>query len=123
MIEHEERAFLPLVMPHMQTAIVNRVPPEPIEDRGEAPIGRWTKVIAFTIGLSAALGGYMLVMPRGAALIRPASASEVVAAPASTPATPSLGAANAVAENNAPAHKASRAHRRHAHKHRTASRH
>lgn len=121
-----------------QTAIVHRAPPDRIEGGGDAPTGRWTRVLAFTFGLAVAIGGYALVMPRAAAwrtwasahLPPPASASEAVVNPGPPTPTPALGAANpdSVQAVDHPvkkvaAHKAGRSKRRHPTKHRTASRH
>jgi hypothetical protein len=111
-----------VVLP-VQTAIVHRAPENEIHDRGDAPIGRWTKVFAFTIGLTAAIGGYVLVKPFVAAR-RSASPPEAVATSAPSTATPLLGAASpdsVQVVKKAKAHKATQAKRRHALKHQTAS--
>jgi hypothetical protein len=108
----------------VQTAIVHRAPENEMQDRGDAP-GRWTKVFAFTIGLTAAIGGYVLAKPL---LVSPRSASpsEAVATSAPPTATPSLGASSPDSEQvvkKAKAHKTTQAKRRHPAKHRTASKH
>jgi hypothetical protein len=48
----------------MQTAIIHRVAPTDIAEVVAPPMGRWTKVIAFTIGLATAVVGHASLMPR-----------------------------------------------------------
>jgi hypothetical protein len=98
-------------------------------DGGEAPIGRWRKVVAFVIGLTIAIGGYIVVGSRLPTWRSSANASEVVASSGPATATPALGAGNPdgaqVADRPVPKaepHKANRPQRRHPPKHRVASR-
>jgi hypothetical protein len=112
-----------------------------VGDRREAPLGRGRKVIGFAVGLAAAMSLNLFVGPRSAAshptdhaspspalaISGPTAASGPAVPPAGLDAKPSPGTfadGVPVADpplERAPAHKASRAAKRHPPKHRGAS--
>ena len=108
-----------------QTAVVHRAREDELEARSEAPVGRWTKVIAFTVGLAIAIGGYALlnvrVDTRPAAAI-PTSSPAASPSPVVEAAQPAAPASASEVVPKAKPHKASRGKHRHAAKHRKSSR-
>ena len=70
-----------------QTAIIHR--PVQMEDRGEAPLGRWRKIVAFVVGATAAMSLNVFLGPRSAASRSSATSRQTDLASSSQAVTPS----------------------------------